>query len=471
MFRERLEGAFIEKFSKYIEENNLIKKRSKLLVGVSGGPDSMALLLALLKIKDRLDLSLLVAHVNYHLRGEDSNEDEEFVKRFCFANNLYLVVKSVDLSCDSGMEAKARDIRMDYFYQLLKDYKLDYIVLAHNQRDNAETVLMNIIRGTGITGLRGILPIYERVIHPLIKFSREEIYTFLKADGLSWREDKSNQNCVYTRNKIRNQLIPWIEENLNSAVQDKLVSLSQLMSETEDYINFRVNRLFSQIVRENNDYQIVLDLDMVKSSAKLIRFYLFKRCFIDLTKASGDFYNVHSESIENILFSEGSRSLDLPKKIQVFKQYRKLIFRKINSRNRTFSIGENNVIKKGVTKLESGDYIIQCKGIRKRPNNINTYYDNVALLDKDKIKFPIIIRRRQNGDKFTPLGMKKSKKLKEFLINEKIPKFERDNLLILEDSEKIIWVGGVRLDNRVAVDETTTNFLKIEINIKENTNE
>jgi len=152
MFKEKLNKDFIVKFNNFIVEHKLIEKRSKILVGFSGGPDSTALLLALLMIKDSLDLSLLVAHVNYNLRGQDSQADEDFVREFCFSHNLYLVINRVNIESDSNIEATARDIRMNYFYSLLRDYKLDAIALGHNQGDNAETVMMNLIRGAGITG-------------------------------------------------------------------------------------------------------------------------------------------------------------------------------------------------------------------------------------------------------------------------------------------------------------------------------
>ncbi len=464
MFKEKLNTDFIEKFNNYILENRLIEKRSKILVGFSGGPDSTALLLALLMIKDSLDLSILVAHVNYNLRGKDSQADEAFVRDFCFSHNLYLVINQVEIASDTNIEATARDIRMNYFYSLLKDYKLDAIALGHNYSDNAETVMMNLIRGAGITGLRGILPRYKQIIHPLLSFTREEICNFLLTENVPWRDDKSNFESTFTRNKIRNKLFPWIEENLNPAVVDKMVSLSAMMIETEDFIEDYLERTFKRFIAKQSDDKIILSLKSLLHTKKIIRYYIFKKCLFLLRGKDSDIYQNNILEIENILTAEGSKMLNLPNKVYVIKEYDYLIFTKKNPLSNKENVPDAKTLESIRPRLSFGKYRIKMKRIKKLPPDKALIKNhNLVFLDYDKINFPITIRNRDNGDRFIPLGLKGFKKLKDFFIDEKVSKFDRDKIPIFTDSDKIIWIGGMRIDDRVAITDNTTSILRIEL--------
>ena len=465
MFKEKLNKDFIIKFTDYIEKNKLIPKRSKIVVGFSGGADSTALLLSLLIIKDRLDLSILVAHVNYNLRGDDSLEDEEAVKQFCFEHNLYLVIKNVEMQKRSNVENSAREIRMGFFAKLVKDYKLDSIVLGHNRGDVAETVLMNLVRGAGISGLKGILAKSRNIIHPLLDFSREEIVQFLNSEEISWREDKSNNETHFTRNKIRNQLIPWIADNMNPAVQDKLVFFSSLMKDSDSFFNDYITARYKSFVLSKNDKEISLSLKKISSINSLIRYYLIKRVIFNLTGIENDIYSNHISEIENIIDSNGSKVVCLPHNIYVLKQYDEIRFTTINPfTKRTEKKVEPRVLSSLRPRLTYMNYRINLKKIKKMPSNkALTGNRNVVFLDFDEIKLPLIIRTRENGDKFIPLGLKGFKKVKDFFIDEKVPKFDRDKILFITDSEKILWIGGMRIDNRVALSDSTKNILRIEI--------
>ena len=464
MFKEKLNTDFIVKFNNYIVENRLIEKRSKILVGFSGGPDSTALLLALLMIKDSLDLSILVAHVNYNLRGQDSQADEDFVKDFCFSHNLYLVINRVEITGHTNIEARARDIRMNYFYSLLQDYKLDAIALGHNLSDNAETVMMNLVRGSGISGLRGILPKSDRIIHPLLSFTREEICSFLVEEKITWREDKSNQEANFTRNKIRNQLFPWIEENINPTLIDKLVSLSAMMVETNDFIEDYIERTFKRYVVRQTDDRIVLSLKIITHSKKILRYYIFKKCLFQLRGTDSDIYQNNISEIESILHADGSKMLNFPNRIYVLKEYDYLIFTTKNPVISKNKLPEAKTLESIRPRLSFGNFRIKMKKIKKLPSEkVLANNKNIAFLDYDQVDFPITIRHRDNGDRFIPLGITGFKKLKDFFIDEKVSKFDRDKIPIFTDSNKIIWVGGMRIDNRVAINEKTSNILRIEI--------
>ncbi|MCD4817873.1 MAG: tRNA lysidine(34) synthetase TilS [Candidatus Cloacimonetes bacterium] len=454
---------FIEEVESFCKEHNLFKKGDKILIGFSGGADSTALLLAFSYLRTKYHLSLLVAHVNYNLRGEDSIADENFVKEICFAHNISLVIKNVKLENLSNMENTAREIRMDYFSTLTELYKVNRIALGHNKEDQAETILFRLIRGAVFNGLKGILPKNRKIIHPLLGVNRFKIVDFLKSENSSWQTDKSNLNNDYSRNKIRNHIIPWIEEHLNSKVVEKLYNTSVIFRETDSILNDLAKRkLFKSILRKHKD-GIKLSLIEILKTRSVLRFYIFRDVYRQICGTEKDFYQTQFIEIESILKTSGSKQIMLPHNIIVIKEYDSLIFIKKGS-----LISVDIDYKRELTSIRSRfsfeNYRINMKKIKKLPTKRHQFENKEeAFLDLDKIKFPFTLRHRKDGDKFIPLGMNHSKKLKDFFIDEKVPKFERDNVIIFTDNEKIIWVGGMRIDNRVAISNKTKNILKIRI--------
>jgi len=314
-------------------------------------------------------------------------------------------------------------------------------------------------------GLKGILAKSRNIIHPLLDFSREEIVQFLNSEEISWREDKSNNETHFTRNKIRNQLIPWIADNMNPAVQDKLVFFSSLMKDSDSFFNDYITARYKSFVLSKNDKEISLSLKKISSINSLIRYYLIKRVIFNLTGIENDIYSNHISEIENIIDSNGSKVVCLPHNIYVLKQYDEIRFTTINPfTKRTEKKVEPRVLSSLRPRLTYMNYRINLKKIKKMPSNkALTGNRNVVFLDFDEIKLPLIIRTRENGDKFIPLGLKGFKKVKDFFIDEKVPKFDRDKILFITDSEKILWIGGMRIDNRVALSDSTKNILRIEI--------
>jgi len=227
---------FFKRFEEFAKRHKLFKPGEKILVGFSGGADSTALLLALWHLKSIFGFSLLAAHVNYRLRGKDSQLDEEFVRDFCFERNISLVVKNVNLPSGGNMENQAREIRFSFFDKLRKLYKVDKIALGHNRKDQAETMLFRLFRGSGYAGIKGISPISGNIIHPILCFTREEIEAYLQNEGIQWREDKTNYENIHSRNKIRNELLPWLQKNMNNTIVDKLYNTASIFSDTDDIL-------------------------------------------------------------------------------------------------------------------------------------------------------------------------------------------------------------------------------------------
>ena len=456
-------NGFIERFEQYSIKHKLFKSGEKILVGFSGGADSTALLLALWHLKSKYGYSLLAAHVNYDLRGEDSKLDEQYARKFCFDRNISIVVKNITIDSTSNVENHAREVRFKYFNNLRKLYKIQKIVLGHNREDQAETLLFRMFRGSGYTGIKGISPITDDVVHPLLSFSRKDITSYLELEGVKWREDLSNKDNTYSRNKIRNQMIPWIQEHLNPNVVTKLYETAEIFSETDDILESLAKRRFLKAQIKHSKDECRLSTKIIKKTRSVLRYYVYKEAYSRINGNSKDFYHNNFIEIENLLTSDGSKQIYLPNNVYVFKEYDELIFTNID-----FSKSENIENEKEITSLRNRstfeDYRIIMKKLKKMPTKRNLFEDkDIAYLDLDKTSFPITIRHRKPGDRFHPLGMQHNKKLKDFLIDEKIPKFDRDKVLIFCDKEKIIWLAGYRIDDRVVTSEQTQNILQISI--------
>jgi tRNA(Ile)-lysidine synthase len=406
---------------------------------------------------------LIAAHINYRLRGEDSDNDELFVKEFCYNENIPLYILQASIQDDESVQKKAREIRLNYFKKLKKHYKMDYIALGHHKHDQSETVLHRLIRGAGFTGLSGISPIKDELIHPLLSISKEELLEYLKQKNMSYRTDKTNLESHYTRNKIRNDLLPLITKEYNPNFEQKLIEYSSLFYLTDTYFKQHIKKDFKKAVLNRTDSDIVFDVEYLKSINPILNFYLFKEAWTLLTETDKDFYSVHFYDIMSIVeTNDGYKEVVLPENVLVMKDYQSLIFRKQDKFK-----SQPKETSKEIAKIQNvftfNDQRYTMKKLKLCPENgLGNGIDDI-ILDLDKIIFPIIIRYRQPGDKFIPFGMDGFKKIKNFFIDEKIPLLERDFIVLFTDTEKILWVSGYRIDQRVAVSTETRNFLHIKI--------
>jgi tRNA(Ile)-lysidine synthase len=434
----------------------------KIIVGVSGGADSMALLQSLNLLRPKYQLSLLIAHVNYHLRGADSDKDAKFVKDFCFKHNLSIVIKDAKLSSDADLENQARKIRRDYFQSLIKMYNMDVIALGHQQQDQAETVLMNMIRGAGLTGMHAILPKSGNTIHPLLPFSRKEICEFMAAEDLVWCEDTSNQNTHFRRNKVRLELLPWIQDNMNPAIVEHLSDLASVFASTDTFIRDSIRLKLKQIMIEQSPDTIRVELAPLVALNPTLRFYLCRELYCQFSGTEQNFFRSYWEDIEALYHSQGSKYTVLPNHLYVIREYGELIFT-TNDPN-LLPEEQERELSNLRNRFVFGNYRIDLKRLKGLPTKRYPHEDkSTAYLDADHITFPLCIRYRKIGDTFKPLGLHGNKKLKDFFIDEKIPKTERDRIPVFVDQEKILWISGMRIDERVAVTDKTKNILMIHI--------
>jgi tRNA(Ile)-lysidine synthase len=458
-------------------QHQMLQKGDKIIVAVSGGPDSICLLHLLGSIKDEFALELHAAHVNHCLRGEESEGDEAYVREFCKDIGIPLHSKKVDINEYAKIkklssETAGREVRYSFFSELLEKLKADKIALAHNANDQAETMLMRIMRGTGIEGLLGIKPVREGIyIRPLLFLTRKEIERYCKENQLNPRIDSSNLQNIYNRNKIRLELIPYIQENFNNDIIQSLNRLSILITADNDFIEQESELRYDSYSKRENEKIILVKEAFDEKEAIITR--MLRMAIRDL---KGNLSNFEAKHIYDViaLQSQGTgKSIMLPRGITAENTYGdiSLYYRgkeKDLVKAEVFQIIDSNRIKEAhkdgaaiQIKLKGTDYYIEFS-LEHKGSNVNfKKEDFIKFFDYDKVKDHIIIRTRKEGDKFTPYGMKGQKKLKDFFIDEKIPKDQRDNIPLLCFDEEIAWVVGYRVSENFKVTKDTDKILKV----------
>ena len=435
----------IDQFQAYIYRYNLLAESDKVILALSGGIDSMVLADLLLKAK----VEFVAAHCNFHLRGEESDGDEKFVRDYAERNGIQCFVKHFETEKYAAeqsisIEMAARDLRYAWFEELRQQLGYDKIAVAHHADDQAETFFINLLRGAGLNGLKGMKPQNGVIIRPLLWASREQIRKYAVENQILWREDHTNAESVYLRNKIRNQLLPAFDELHAEARQGLYKSLEHLAAENELYRELLQEKL-GQIIEYNGDIQrIPYSAFLIQHSSfqllfEWLRQYGFNtdQChFIHEAVGTGIgnqyFSPTHCVVIgrDDLQLSEINEKTDVEIQIQ---------------------IGEEEILSPihlRFSKLEkTADFIINKSS-------------DVAQLDFDKLRFPLTLRHWRHGDRFCPLGMKGSKLLSDFFVDQKFTEYQKQNVWLLVSAEgDIFWVVGYRIDDRFKiVNDTKTVF-------------
>ncbi len=452
----------IDQFQAYINRYNLLAKGDKVILALSGGIDSMVLADLLLKAK----VEFVAAHCNFHLRGEESDGDEKFVRDYAERNGIQCYVKhfgTEKYAAEQGVsiEMAARDLRYAWFEELRQQLNYDKIAVAHHADDQAETFFINLLRGAGLNGLKGMKPQNGVIIRPLLWASREQIRKYAAENHIVWREDHTNAESVYLRNKIRNQLLPTFDELQPEARQGLYKSLEHLSAENELYRTLLKEKL-AQIVERDGDVQRLPYSKIIKaevpepsvpepvegvegptSSFQLLFEWLRQYGFN--TDQCHFIYDAIGTGVGNQYCSATHRLVIGRDELQLSEIKEKKDDEIQNG------IGEEEILSPFhlcFSKLErTAEFIID-----KSPE--------VAQLDADKIQFPLILRHWRHGDRFHPLGMKGSKLLSDFFVDQKFTEYQKQNVwLLVSAGGDILWVVGYRLDDRFKItDDTKTVF-------------
>lgn len=434
----------IEHFKKYISEKNLFHPANKVLLAVSGGVDSVTMceLFHLAKFR------FAIAHCNFQLRGKESEEDEKFVKKTAIKYKVPFFSKKFNASGYAenkkiSIQMAARELRYEWLEQTRKESHYAYIAVATQLNDEAETLLINLTRGTGISGLHGIRPKKDKIIRPLLFSTRNEILGFASEKNLLWREDSSNISDVYVRNKIRHAVIPILKE-INPNLERTLSENTERIREAEEIFNQQVSEKQKEIFIPQAD-GILVPVEKLRKLSPL-KTYLF-----EFLKPFGFNETVMKEIIPALHRQPGKKFFSSSHCI--FKDRKFLIIKKIKT-DGTGRGREPVVLIEKKTRSISRPVPVKFRIEEKKKIEI-TKDEKTACLDYHKLRFPLVLRPWKEGDSFVPFGMKGRKKISDFLTDKKIPFPDKEKIYVLVSFGKIIWVVGKRIDERFKVDKDT----------------
>lgn len=461
----------IQKVLETIEKYSMLQKGDKVIVAVSGGPDSMSLLHILFTIKEKFGITICAAHINHCLRGEEADRDEEFTGNFCRANGIDFYSKRIDINKkaeDEGvsLESAGREARYEFFEELKNKLNAQKIALAHNANDQAETVLMRIFRGTGAEGLEGIRPVRDKIfIRPLIKVSRDEIEEYCRDNNIQPRIDKTNLETIYTRNKIRLELIPYLKKNFNEDVIGAINRLSEMVSADNAYIEEEVLNKYKTYCRYDGQKLIIVKEAFNQKYAVITR--IIRNALNNLT---GSIYNLERVHIDEIICLEKNqtgKTAVLPDGLRVENVYGDIqIYNSTYLKENFIDNDENREysVKTG-EKIYMDFFDITVAARIKNPDSDIDFKEKkyVKYFDLDKIKGDITIRSRKNGDIFSPLGLMGTKKLKNIFIDMKIPRQYRDKIPLLCFGDNIAWIIGYQISEKYKLDADTKKILEITV--------
>ena len=440
----------VKQFQEYIKSHELFSKTDHLLVAVSGGVDSVVLC----ELLARNGYRFSIAHCNFQLRGKESDRDEVFVRTLADRYQSEMSVKKFDTTAYAekkkvSIQVAARELRYEWFHALLESTPsaggANWIVTAHQLDDNIETVLMNFFKGTGLSGMRGMLSKSGKVVRPLLFARKDELVQFAKASGLKWVEDSSNESDKYSRNYLRHQVIPLIEKIYPSAIEN-LQNNIERFTEIEKTYHAAVQLELKKLIERKGEELHIPILKLKKSASP-------KTLIYEIINPLG-FAAVRVQEVMDLMEAETGRYL-------VSATHRIL-------KNRNWFI-----ISPLQTELQEQVMVdASQKHVHFQPGTLHlrikpaaeiqlTSTNGSALLDAGKISYPLMVRRWKQGDYFYPLGMPKKKKLARFFIDQKLSLAQKEKVWVIEMDKKIVWIVGMRIDDRFKVTPNTKDVLQI----------
>ncbi|WP_027137322.1 tRNA lysidine(34) synthetase TilS [Gaetbulibacter saemankumensis] len=434
----------LEQFQKHIENHLNFLNKSKVLIAISGGVDSVVLA----HLCHKLCMNIALAHCNFNLRGSESDADEDFVLALAEDLEVEVFIESFETEVYAkehkrSTQMAARELRYNWFNELASQLQFDYILTAHHADDNLETFLINFTRGTGLEGLTGIPEVNGYFVRPLLPFSRESIESYAIDQHITWRNDSSNASRKYLRNKLRHDVIPVLKE-INPSILQSFQSTLDNLNETSYIVKDTIDALKSRAIVSVDDGVLKLKISEFKSLSrpKAYMFEVFK-----------DYGFSEWDDVVNLLEAQPGK--------QVLSNTHRLI------KDRDFllltdlkEVSElNSYISENDESVEISQGVLQLKSVKAITHkNLNVLY-----VDKNKLTFPLIIRKWEQGDVFYPLGMNGKKKLSKYFKDEKLSLLDKENVWLLCSGDDVVWVINRRADNRFRVTESTKEILQIEL--------
>ena len=458
---------FIGTVRETVEKYQMLQEGDRVIVGVSGGVDSVVLLHVLMLLRDEYGLSLAVAHLDHGIRGEESRREGDFVRDLARGMSLSFETAEADVPALAKkqritLQEAAREARYRYYEETRKKYNAQRVATGQTADDQAETILMRVIRGAGLRGLKGIPPVRGGVyIRPLIETSRQEVERFARSERLSFVNDSSNIKDIYLRNKVRHDLIPHLEREYNPSIRVGLNRMATILSREDDYLDRKAEEAMAGLLKGSGE-EFSLDIPRLTAFHEALWFRVLQKALARVL--GGDLRSIKTVHLDGICRLMAHRApnkvLCLPQGIYAEKRYAELLIRK--GKPPAVYPFEYIVDAPGVTILEGLGKKLVTR-IERAKQGISVDVDStVAHLDDDKLLHPLILRSSEEGDRFIPLGMKGHKKLKDFFIDSKVPKALRRRIPLLISAGDIVWVVGYRISERFKFTEGSKRLLKAE---------
>ena len=470
----------MKRIEKFIQKYHMLTCGDRVIAGVSGGADSVCLFLMLLELREKIGFDLIVVHVHHGLRGEAADQDQQFVEALCEQHRIPLEIFRVNLESiakkrKQSLEEAGRMVRREAFDSVCKKYGGNKIALAHHQNDNAETLLWNLSRGTGLDGMGGIRPVNGKFIRPLLCMNRKEIEEYLAKRKQSYCIDETNAGTDYTRNKLRHLVLPILEEQVNSAAVRHMNETMEQIWELQEYMQEQVEAAYQECVQEHFEKACWIQIQQksFETFSELIKKMVIRKGMEQVGGKKRDLSHKHVDVMMELMNKQVGRTLDLPYEMHAKRNYEGIRLEK----QRTYLSGEEKKAEimqecmselniPGETILADRNLKLRCK-ILEKPKNLSIKDIPQKIytkwFDYGIIKSSLYIRTRQAGDTIVIDEKGHQKKLKNWFVDEKIPKEVRDSQLLLAENNEILWVLGHRMSQAYQVKQSTKWILQIEV--------
>ena len=458
----------LEKVRNYAKKYQMLSSEDCIIVGVSGGADSVCLLLILLELKKEIGFHMIVVHVNHGLRGMEADADETYVRTLCEMRHIPLEVYFADVESiardrKQSTEEAGREVRREFFERTRCKYNGTKIALAHHQNDNAETFLFRLARGTGLKGLCGMKPVSGQFIRPLLCVRRDEIEDYLNQCGVVYCTDATNRQDIYARNLIRNQVIPRMEDGVNSKTVEHITHTMEHMREIHEYLEEQMEPFFGQCVRQTGKRFLICE-ERYHIVPRVLKLLLIKKVMVYVSGKEKDLEEIHFKQTDELFEKQTGRKIDLPYHMEARRVYEGVEICKKKEKEETATEEFFFDLQEREASYQWQNLRISCRTMNKIQIEGETLEkSHTKRFDCDIIKSGISFRTRRAGDYITIYPDGRTQKLKTFFINEKIPQEKRDKILLVADGNHVLWVVGYRVNCAYQINEHTRCVLEIHI--------
>lgn len=460
----------IDSFRNTIKSYRMLQGRKNIFVACSGGPDSIALLYLMRKLQRESKFKLGILHANHQLRGKESDADELFVKRLAEKFSLPFVSDSLsvkEFAKDSrlSLEEAARILRYQFFTKAAREHKIDTIALGHTMDDQAETVLMRVFSGSGLVGFGGIRALFERnqvrFIRPLSQIPKHEILDYLKRGEILFRTDESNLSDRFLRNKIRLNVMPVLKKEFGENLPKVLSRIAETTAQDSDFLETTAALLYMEFHKQKKN-EILFSRKQFSQLHPSMQFRMVQAAAHEF---GSEFAFDHWRELERLFTDHRTFETDLPNGIVCavtqssvalkYKQFKRVL-KDLSDFSYLLNLDEQ-------VRVAESRRTIECKQIHQKPRTVVKNREDYALLDASKLKFPLLIRNRKEGDVFKPLGQEREQKLKDYFIKQKIPYEQRNSIPLVVANGQIVWIAGIALSDDAKITSETNKIIKLAI--------